>query len=847
MQDPEASPGVAAKAIEINSNVIEPESQMAGGDMFEETASHSNYILIQFTALPTPEQEDQLEDLQVEFCRKIPPTTWLAKFTPHDLSALRDLPYVLYANPYHESLSLKPALERMLARGRQGFAASVAGPSTAAVQAGHGDLVEVAISLHPSSRTPDEFRSYLAASYAVPVQKIHINLTSVTACLNTEQIVRVSKIDDVAEVHLLPKLVAHSHLVGAAVRTQDAALTASISYPDLNLDGDGEIIAITDSGLDLGRTVRGWFELEDPTHPFFRERVVFLECRSNQKGTLRDGSEYTRQQKPHDFVGHGTHVAGIALGSYGGMKAQAAIGLQGLRLDGVAPKAGLIMQNIYGVPVWDLATQKLLSAGKPDVDGKDLRYHTLFLDAYFGFPSGGFETDPKRYMNIAPKGSPRLQKTALPGARIHNCSWGQDMEATGGYEPFGPVVNETVYLVPDYLIIFGAGNDGDDKDAIKLAPDPSGQILGFAAAKNVLTVGACFNHSQYIKNKPDPGEAATRPNPRLWSSYQDGGQQVPSSNVSRMSSRGPPRGFPTATAALIKPDVVAPGIAIYSAQSRAELRNPGFGEAPVPNELCTFKSGSSMAAPVVAGAAALIRQALKKRGGTCADPSAALMKALIVQGALDLSTKAGMLWQGNTDAAGGSNVTNPVRIPPAPNNIQGWGRLNIAESVHHAVDTTYCVIHDVKAPSSSSSSSSSSPVVDPRLQPPSDAHAYDVRISPPSDDLSGRFTKGHVKATLCWTDIPAETLQNQLALSITYVDGRAGSVSVDPDRTGTNRLYQRMAWNNVQRLEIKDIPSTAGPVDLRIRVDVVNLVIDPITKKKEPQAYALVYKVWYTI
>ena len=80
-------------------------------------------------------------------------------------------------------------------------------------------------------------------------------------------------------------------------------------------------------------------------------------------------------------------------------------------------------------------------------------------------------------------------------------------------------------------------------------------------------------------------------------------------NIPRFSSRGPIAGSDSKR---IKPDVVAPGVAVYSANSTVRVTEPGFGLAPDPNKFCTFESGSSMAVPVVSGCAALVRQALAK-------------------------------------------------------------------------------------------------------------------------------------------------------------------------------------------------------------------------------------------
>ena len=73
-------------------------------------------------------------------------------------------------------------------------------------------------------------------------------------------------------------------------------------------------------------------------------------------------------------------------------------------------------------------------------------------------------------------------------------------------------------------------------------------------------------------------------------------------------------------------------------------------------------SGTSMACPLVAGCAAVMREVLVKNG--LSTPSAALIKVLLINGAVN------MLGQYQTADVG-----------PSPNSINGWGRVDLANSV----------------------------------------------------------------------------------------------------------------------------------------------------------------------
>ena len=121
------------------------------------------------------------------------------------------------------------------------------------------------------------------------------------------------------------------------------------------------------------------------------------------------------------------------------------------------------------------------------------------------------------------------------------------------------------------------------------------------------------------------------------------------------SSRGP------TSDGRIKPEIVAPGVMICSA--RAEEASLATGSACSQNvhegsstPLYMTMSGSSMATPVVAGASAMTRQYMKEELGIL-DPRSDLIKALLVNGADDLGEK---------------NV---------PNNLEGWGQLNLSNSL----------------------------------------------------------------------------------------------------------------------------------------------------------------------
>jgi hypothetical protein len=112
----------------------------------------------------------------------------------------------------------------------------------------------------------------------------------------------------------------------------------------------------------------------------------------------------------------------------------------------------------------------------------------------------------------------------------------------------------------------------------------------------------------------------------------------------------------------IKPDVCAPGTYIVSARS---TKASGTARGLYPEfDRYMYDSGTSMAAPFVSGCAVLVRQWLTQRRGY-KNPTAALMKAILTGGAYDMSADAGAV-------CGGA----------APNSTQGWGRVDLGQSLY---------------------------------------------------------------------------------------------------------------------------------------------------------------------
>jgi subtilisin family serine protease len=251
-----------------------------------------------------------------------------------------------------------------------------------------------------------------------------------------------------------------------------------------------------------------------------------------------------------------------------------------------------------------------------------------------------------------------FEEAYLQGARIHNNSWGTETASTYTFESIE--VDEYVHKRRDLLIVIAAGNEGQAANRINT---PAGfvdwlSIGAPATAKNALTVGASRGdrttgpYSQYLWGQ---AWASDFPDPPIANELISGNPQC----MAAFSSRGP------SDDRRIKPDVVAPGTDILSCKSSmAPVKN--FWGPYLQNAHYAYDGGTSMATPLVSGCAALVRQYYRSEQDW--SPSAALVRATLINGATKLT--------GND-----SNASNQVGAVPEANFDQGFGRVDVAQSI----------------------------------------------------------------------------------------------------------------------------------------------------------------------
>lgn len=235
------------------------------------------------------------------------------------------------------------------------------------------------------------------------------------------------------------------------------------------------------------------------------------------------------------------------------------------------------------------------------------------------------------------------------------------------------------------------------------------QIGDSAAAKNCITVGSTYS------SRPSKGGSsfnATSLNPS------------DPTVIAVFSSRGPVKDDDQDpnTNGRTKPDITAPGVAILSTFSRSDLvpvsQKTIYGISSDP--LYVFKSGTSMATPLVAGCCAVLRQMADANG--LAEPSAALVKALLINGAM----------------ANGESHDDRSKANVSPSSTFGFGRVDLERAM---------------------------------ILPNSNhGGVFDEKNGTGPTRTWARFfsvtTQSTVKVTLVWSDPPGSSIQNRLYLDV---------------------------------------------------------------------------------
>ena len=452
-------------------------------------------------------------------------------------------------------------------------------------------------------------------------------------------------------------------------------------------DGSGQIVNVADTGLDTGRDYPQVYrdmhrDLDNRVEHLYSWPMSDLYYQVLVNPLDDDGAADLES-------GHGTHVSGIAAGN--GFSSQN-------RYRGVAYGARLTFQAIEQYCRFSAA-------------GHAQGYEDGYL--LVGIPADLADLYSQAYQW---------------GARITNNSWAVENVGYGVYTVHAQQTDRYVWEHRDLCIVYSIGNAARDGNGDGLID--YGSALPPATAKNAIVVGATENRrpnvlpyflfATYGNWQPERYPVGPLRDDLMADAGSDG--------LAAMSGRGP------AVDGRLLPHLVAPGTWIASLRSSkapdpSSLEWIGGEPGETLGDAYAYMGGTSMAAPQVSGALALVRQAYQQRGH--ATPSAALLKATLIQSAYDIP---------------GQYAAPFVEAGPIPNNDEGWGALDVGAAV-----TAGRAFVDETIPLTT------------------------------GQDTVLRYASGYsatrpVRFTLVWSDYPAElaagkALVNDLDLEVTAPDG----------------------------------------------------------------------------
>jgi serine protease AprX len=630
------------------------------------------HLLLTVNAPLSADERSELEALGLRLDEYLGRGVYLSSGDAGGLEAASTLTWVTEVSPCRERLKLHPELAE---------ASEAASPPRAmAAEEGMEALlykperrIRVEVVLHPGIAA-EEVAEEVARAAGGAASKLRIGRDKIRLA------VPLSRLEALAALPAVRRIERYAPARPGANLACELVRAVALHGPP-GLRGQGEIVAICDSGLDSGDLAR--------MHPHFNGRIHRL-------------VGVGRRERTNDPHGHGTHCAGLIAGSSQSAEAPGPI-------TGAAPDARLLVQSVF-------------ARGRP-LAGIPLDLRDLFAPAH------------------------------AEGARVHSNSWSQTL-LSNRYNKSCEEVDDFVHRHRDFVVVFAVGNEGRRANG-RLA---EGTVRPPSLAKNCIAVGACESRR--------PGKSSPWRSVGTWrqrfagiTAILDDGWADNAGGLAPISGRGP-----TADGR-IRPDLVAPGTSILGPRSsllrRALNAEEAFGTSTDDSYL--YLGGTSSAAALVAGCAAVVRQHL--RNLLQRSPSAALVKALLINGAEDIP---GQL--------------TPSEAPEIPNVSEGWGRVNLQEAI--------------------------APAPPFRIERFDEGEGLDT-----GEEVRRNFVCGTpglpLKVTLVWTDPPGERLQNDLDLIVRRADGTERHGNMVPGAQGFDRL------NNVEQVLWENFP--AGPFTVLVR------------------------------
>lgn len=499
----------------------------------------------------------------------------------------------------------------------------------------------------------------------------------------------------------------------------DSGIDGVTPLPDHNITGLGEVIAISDTGIDMKHC---FFYDPNVSTPYntinHKHRKVVQYLTTNGDGL--DTSE-----------GHGTHVAGSAAGlgyyNYGDYK----------KFSGMAHDAKIAFADLFAGDTTNSAGS--LSTGN---------IYTLFNTMYSS------------------------------GARIFTNSWGTKNNV---YDSSSSDVDKFMWLNPDALVLFSAGNQGTDPLSGVIKTD---SVSSPSTNKNGISVGASLNSHN------------------AWKAVSQGSVAEAFSEISvaYFSSEG------ATSDKRLKPDILAPGYYVFSSK--------GYYNASSYHCDSQGLDGTSMSSPTMAGFAVLVRQFYNlgyypsgsQNSAHAFTPAGALIKATLVHSGQPMK-----YFVKKDDSYFYISSTYPSIV-------QGYGRIQLNKVLNFNSKSTHSPLSlYVKG------GATPSDAYYVALSTTGQVHTYNFSTSASS-------TQSPIRVTLCYTDYYADPVNqnimiNTLTLSIQSSLGATFTPYL-PDGSDGKSLIQ----SNTQVIDIPN-PTPSTTYTMTITATKIN---------NGPQPYAFV-------
>jgi subtilisin family serine protease len=345
------------------------------------------YWIVQFIGPAKPEWGEKLTSLGANMKGYIPENAYLVEMSAGIKEKAEQLPFVSWIGVYEPAYKISPHLT---GRKQKFSSKDLKTLSFSAREFQPGPKGNIKILLH----NPNDSKKVALAVENLGGKVVVTAKDVIRASIDLDAVDKVAMMTEVKwiEPYVEPKL---------ANDVADGIIMVEQVRNDHGLDGDGQIVAVADTGLDTGVN-------DASMHDDFEGHIIQIYDR------VGDGANDVNS-------GHGTHVAGSILGN--GSCSNGAI-------RGMAYAARLIFQSLE-------------RNSNKSLDGIPADLNTLFQQA-IDTPD---PADPTKKVPV----------------RIHSNSWGTPY--LGEYNTDSHNIDEFIWNHKDMAILFAAGNEGRDANS----------------------------------------------------------------------------------------------------------------------------------------------------------------------------------------------------------------------------------------------------------------------------------------------------------------------------------------------------------------------------------------------